>query len=76
MLEQDEENKSRRGLLGILKIALIITVLLIASLATLLATDVLDSEAFYNYLKTLLIVIGIATVSSVVVAMLSSPDKQ
>jgi hypothetical protein len=76
MSDQGDSNSTNQGLSGILKLAIIISVILLAGLAIMLVTDIITREAFDTYLKTLLIVIGITTVASVVIALLQRSGKQ
>ena len=65
----------KSGLPGILKLAFAITVILVASLATLLVMGSISKEVFYDYLITLLSIIAIGTVAAVIIAILSGPGK-
>ena len=68
-----ESNKS--ALSGILKLAFIVTVILVAVLAMLLVTGTISTEMFNDYLTTLLSVIVISTIAAALIAILTGPGK-
>jgi len=68
--QHDDTGSKNQGLLGILKLAFIISVIVLASLLILLTTDIISRDTFDAYFKTLFSVIGITTLASVVIALL------
>ena len=76
MSEQQEHHEEKRGVSGIIKMSIIIAVILLAGLAILLMTDLVSMATFTTYLKTILIVIGIGTLASVTVSLLSRPSSK
>jgi len=76
MSDNPENIPSRNlGLMGTLKIAAAITVILIACLSILLVTDTISREVFNEYLMTLLTVVIIATIAGAIIALMIRPGK-
>lgn len=71
-----EQHEEKRGVSGVIKMSIIIAVILLASLAILLVTDLISMATFTSYLKTILIVIGIGTLASVTISLLSRPSSK
>lgn len=63
------------GLIGTLKIAAALLVILLALLAMLMVMNVISMDQFKSYLMTVTTVILIGTFAGVVIAMLVRPDK-
>jgi len=70
MSDQDDIGPKNHGLSGILKMAFIIAVLVLASLLILLTTDIITTDTFNSYFKTMFSIIGITTLASLVIALL------
>ena len=76
MTDQPPSTETRKsGLPGILKLAFIVTVVLVAVLAILRVTGTISTEAFNDYLTTVLSVIVIGTVAAALIAILTAPGK-
>jgi len=69
------QSSKNPGLMGTLKLAAGLTVILLAGLAIFWVMDMITRDQFMEYMLTLLTVIGIGTVAGAAIALVIRPGK-